>query len=140
MAENMYTGLGIDPKMVEFARLRGYNPDTMTAADWQTLEPDIKAGAVSNPSAFGAGNTSLNPYTDAKGNLSGYGQLQAGLGLGQLGLGLAGFLDARKTAKKQREVMDQQIASNKFALDTAQTRAGDISKQFGAGGLASTYK
>ena len=37
-----------------------------------------------------------------------------GLGIGQLGLGLASYLDNKKTADKQRKIMDQQIKQNNY--------------------------
>lgn len=43
------------------------------------------------------------------------------LGAGQLGLGLMSYLDQSKTASKQRAIMDQQIASNKYNM--AKTKA-----------------
>lgn len=43
------------------------------------------------------------------------------LGAGQLGLGLMSYLDQSKTAKKQRAVLDQQIASNDYSM--AKTKA-----------------
>ena len=44
------------------------------------------------------------------------------LGAGQLGLGVMGYLEDKKTAKLQRELMGQQVASN---ATTAQNRALD---------------
>jgi hypothetical protein len=53
----------------------------------------------------------------------GYGQLA--LGAGQLGLGVLNYLDNEKTAKKNRELVDQQIATNRYVLDkTTKSDAG----------------
>jgi hypothetical protein len=60
-------------------------------------------------------------------------QSKVGLGVGQLGLGVMGYMDQKKTAKKQRELMGQQLESNRFALDTAKGRQSDISRSFGLG-------
>ena len=57
--------------------------------------------------------------------------IQTGLGLGQLGLGLAGYLDNKKTAKLQRENLGTQIASNKDLLETRKKRAANIAATFG---------
>lgn len=40
-----------------------------------------------------------------------------GLGAGQLGLGLAGYFENKKTADKQRELLGQQIESNRAEID-----------------------
>lgn len=53
-----------------------------------------------------------------------------GLGIGQLGLGLAGYLDASKTAKKQRELMSQQIANNADLMANRKARNASIQKYF----------
>lgn len=66
--------------------------------------------------------------------------IKAGMGIGQLGLGIMGYLDAKKTAAKERELMDQKIASNKFLLTQAQGRQADIQKAFGSNGLAASQK
>lgn len=57
---------------------------------------------------------------------------QIGIGVGQLGLGVLGYLENAKTAKLQRENLKTQIASNKDLLATRKKRAADISKAFGA--------
>ena len=62
-----------------------------------------------------------------------------GLGGAQLGLGLASYLDNKKTAKKQRELLGQQIESNKYELEKRKDRAEQIGSQFG-GGLASSVR
>ncbi len=53
------------------------------------------------------------------------------LGAGQLGLGVMSYLENKKTAGKQRQLMDQQISNNAFVLSTAKKRQGDISAAFG---------
>jgi len=47
--------------------------------------------------------------------MQGYGGLA--LGAGQLGLGVLSYLDNEKTAKKNRALVDQQIATNKYVMD-----------------------
>lgn len=72
------------------------------------------------------------------GGLSGGDLLKGAMGVGQLGLGVASFLDQKKTAGKQRELMNQQIGQNKFLLDQARGRQADIGKAFGGSGLAAS--
>ena len=61
--------------------------------------------------------------------MNGYGGVA--LGAGQLGLGVLSYLENSKTADKQRDLMSQQIANNRFALDTAKSRQRDIAGAFG---------
>lgn len=42
--------------------------------------------------------------------------IKGGLGIGKLGLGLAQFIEDRGLAKKQKSLLDQQIAQNKQAM------------------------
>ena len=42
---------------------------------------------------------------------------QIGIGAGQLGLGLAGYFENKKTADKQRKLLEQQIESNRAEID-----------------------
>ena len=53
------------------------------------------------------------------------------MGVGQLGLGLASYLDQSKTAKKQRELMDQQIANNRDIMKNRTGYQADIKSAFG---------
>ena len=52
------------------------------------------------------------------------------LGAGQLGLGIASYFDTKKQNKKSRELMDQQIASNKYSLAATKKFRGDVSNAF----------
>lgn len=54
------------------------------------------------------------------------------LGLGQLGLGVASYFENKKTTGKQRELMDQQLASNQYTLDKNRADSASLSKAFGA--------
>ena len=65
---------------------------------------------------------------------------KGGLALGgaQFGLGLAGFLDQKKTAKLQRDLMSQQLASNTETLANKRADRAHAQKVFsGGGGLTS---
>ena len=56
----------------------------------------------------------LNKSTQQRENTAGMNPAVAGaLGFGQLGLGLAGFLDNKKTSKLQREALRDNIASTR---------------------------
>lgn len=106
-----YGNFGSPADTLKYLQDAGYTEEAANFAKANNLETSTSVGGI--------------------GGLSGADTLQAGLGIGQLGLGIAGFLDNKKTAEKQRQVMDQQIASNQFALNTAKARAGDISRAFG---------
>jgi hypothetical protein len=43
--------------------------------------------------------------------------MQAGLGIGQMGLGLASYLDQSKYLKKQGTLLDQQIGNNTYEMN-----------------------
>ncbi|WP_456451828.1 hypothetical protein [Hydrogenimonas sp.] len=53
------------------------------------------------------------------------------LGGGRLALGLASYLDQSKTAKKQRKLIDQQIANNEFVLNKRKQNSESLAKAFG---------
>ena len=72
-------------------------------------------------------------------NMTGSEALGGAMGLGQLGLGILSYLDQSKTAKKQRQLMGQQIKQNKWLLDEGQKRASEIGRDFGSNkGLAAS--
>lgn len=71
---------------------------------------------------------------DAKGTgwgMEGYGGVA--LGAGQLGLGVMSYLENQKTAGKQRELLDQQIAQNKYVLANAKGHADSVRAGFSGG-------
>ncbi len=76
-----------------------------------------------------------NPIPGSTGGLMGGASLtdigDVTMGLGQLGLGVASYLDTKKTAGKQREIMDQQIAANKYRLAKEQADSASLAKAFG---------
>jgi len=72
--------------------------------------------------------------------ISGMDALKGGLGVGQLGLGVLSYLENKKTADKQRGLMDQQAEQNRFLIDQAKQRQKDISGAFGSGGLAASVR
>lgn len=64
-------------------------------------------------------------------SLGGFDGLKGMMGIGQLGLGFLGYLDNKKTAKLQRNLLGQQIDTNQFLLNQAKGRQEDINKAFG---------
>jgi len=56
-----------------------------------------------------------------------------GLGVGQLGLGLASYLDQSKTAEKQRRLLDQQYANNAYLIANRKAKNDNITSAFGGG-------
>ena len=71
-------------------------------------------------------------YGGTKGSTGLGGAIGAGLGIGQLGLGVMQYLDAEKTNKLNRELMNQQIASNKDTMATRLARRAQIQKDWGS--------
>ena len=55
------------------------------------------------------------------------------LGVGQLGLGAMSYLENSKTADTQRDLMDQQISNNQFALGSAKDFKAALAKNFNKG-------
>lgn len=66
-------------------------------------------------------------------SLGGYEGIQAGLGLGQLGLGALSYFDQKPLLKKQVELLDHNTSQNRFVLDTFKNRQKDIGGAFGSG-------
>ena len=63
--------------------------------------------------------------------LSGTDWANIGLGAGQLGLGVASFLENKSLGKKQKELMNQQIANNADLMQRRKERSANIAKYFG---------
>ena len=70
-------------------------------------------------------------YGGTKGSTGLGGAIGAGLGIGQLGLGVMQYLDAEKTNKLNRELMNQQIVSNKDTYENRLARRAQIQKDWG---------
>ena len=75
--------------------------------------------------------TDLSTKKGTDWGMEGYGGVA--LGAGQLGLGVMSYLENSKTADKQRALMDQQIANNKFALGSAKDFKAALAKNFNQG-------
>lgn len=128
-----FVGLGNDDK-VDFtgiSSLSGVNPyemDQLTFNNWAESNPldASKLGELGyRPTDTNLGNATSGGFSNRN--------IQTGLGVAQLGLGVAGYLDNRKTAKLQRENLGVQIESNRNLLATRKARAKDISRTFGLG-------
>ena len=100
------------------------------------LSPDaMKAWELQNPGAnIHVGDVSTGPDekldTSVDWGMKGYGGVA--LGAGQLGLGVLSYMDQSKTADKNRQIMDQQIANNEFALSSARDYKAALAKHFGS--------
>ena len=98
--------------------------DYIKAGDFTGAED---AGFGGDETAFKLQNAQANKPTDW--GMDGYGGVA--LGAGQLGLGVMSYLENSKTADKQRELMDQQISNNQFALGSAKDFKEAVNKTFG---------
>lgn len=70
--------------------------------------------------AFGGttiGKGLVGQASDWLGNRNNQTLVNAGLGVGQLGLGLASYLQQSDFMKKQGKLLDQQLASNQYEMD-----------------------
>ena len=72
-------------------------------------------GDMGRSGLFGEKNnsTSWSKWFGDKGNQA---MIDAGLGLGKLGLGLASYLSQSDYLKKQGKLLDQQLASNRYEM------------------------
>ena len=82
----------------------------------------------------GSGGKSWSDWFGDKGNQF---MVHTGLGLGQLGLGLASYLQQSDFMKKQGKLLDQQLASNQYEMDRRQGFSRDIRDPNGA--FATSY-
>ena len=105
---------------------------------WDDLPLDTRQSmtdaGMTPDSYFMADDASVKPFLSqdaALSGMSGKDMIGAGLGIGQLGLGIAGYLDNKKTAKLQRQNLGTQIASNKDLLTNRKARRADIGSAFG---------
>ena len=71
------------------------------------------------------------------GNRGAMNAAQVGMGVGQLGLGLASYLQQSDFMKKQGKLLDQQLASNRYEMDRRQGFSRDIGDPNGA--FATSY-
>lgn len=77
----------------------------------QGLSPEqVVGGVVPEKGLFGQ-------TADWLGNRNNQMLVNAGLGVGQLGLGLASYLQQSDFMKKQGKLLDQQLASNQYEMD-----------------------
>lgn len=99
---------------------------------WDSLSrgDDIQSALGVQARSGGRSSVLNGSKTNEWDNALGYGKV--GLGIGQLGLGLAQYFEDKKTAKTQRELMEQQLDTNKWLLDQQKSRQANFSKSFGA--------
>ena len=126
--DNLYTGAqNVGDAVSDFA----FGTDT-TSDQMNKYAMDIYGKPLSELDEKTVTGIKSKLDTQNAGMFSGQQGLSNALGLGQLGLGVMGYLDQKKTAKKQRALLDQQLASNKDIMATRQARAADIKKYFGS--------
>jgi hypothetical protein len=66
--------------------------------------------------------------------------IKGGLGAVQTALGAFDTFNNYKTAKKNRQLKNQQLEQNRLVIDTAKQRGEEIARDFGSGGLAASVK
>lgn len=126
-------GYSIDQAMAlsnpEFANYAGAKGLDLNALSGQNLDSTIagfNAGGVT-----GATNSMSPEYAKYLENQSTQGMIGAGLGIGQLGLGVMSYLDNQKTADAQRKLLGQQYANN--AEEMRHTKASRTAMSQGLG-------
>ena len=77
----------------------------------QGLSPEQVVGGVAPEKGW------FGQASDWLGNRNNQMLVNAGLGVGQLGLGLASYLQQSDFMKKQGKLLDQQLASNQYEMD-----------------------
>ena len=112
------TNLLADQGLMEFAGTQGIDINSLNPQELKSLSESYKG------LGYGLGENNLGNDTDSSlfgmntgewDNAMKAGQL--GIGAGQLGLGIAGYFQNRGLADKQKEVLGQQIESNRAELD-----------------------
>lgn len=96
---DLYKSLGLDR-----------NAELLKNPYAQSLSPtQVVGGATPEKGWF----DQASDWFDKKGNQA---MIGAGLGVGQLGLGLASYLSQSDFMKKQGKLLDQQLASNRYEM------------------------
>lgn len=115
----------------------GYNPIDARAASEEFANSGVNdfnqwakdKGLDYKPGGTLGGESSSEGFMGT--GVSGMDATKIGLGVGQLGLGLASYLDNKKTAEKQRKLLGQQIANNADLISRRKDRSANITKYFG---------
>jgi hypothetical protein len=134
MANGIYDamlGAGADQNFVTWMQNKGIDPTNLTSADMKGLETDWlgSTGGINDQS-----------WAQQNLGLSNMDALRGGLGIANLGLGALSYFDNKKTADKQRKLLEQQAEQNKYVLGQAKQRGKEIAGTFGGGGLAASVK
>ena len=98
-----------------------------TFDDYDAVSQNLVQGGMDQNQAFTLGEMGRSGLFGENNNSSSWGKwfgdkgnqamIGAGLGLGQLGLGLASYLQQSDFMKKQGKLLDQQLASNQYEMD-----------------------
>jgi hypothetical protein len=133
---NALMDMGADAGFVDWIKQQNIDPTNLTSSNFDALKADYGNFLSGTDSSSGGLVGGINETLGT--NMTGSDLLKGTMGIGQLGLGALSYLDQKKTAKKQRGLMDQQMQQNKFLLDQARGRQADIGKSFGGSGLAAS--
>lgn len=107
-----------DQGLMEFAGNQGIDINSLNPQELQGLNESYKGlgyGLVEGNSVNGKDDSLFGLSTGEWDNAMKAGRL--GLGAGQLGLGIAGYFQNKGLADKQKEVLGQQIESNRAEID-----------------------
>jgi len=134
MGENLFSGRGnaLRSALDIGANNNAYDTrwDSLGADDYRGIGDDMQS-VLGVQARNGERSGVLNGFKNNEWDSAlGYGKV--GLGIGQLGLGLAQYFEDKKTAKTQRELMEQQLDTNKWLFDQQKSRQANFSKSFGA--------
>jgi hypothetical protein len=113
------TNLLSDQGLMQFAGNQGIDINKLNPQELQGLSESYKGlgNTLNVDDGLGGQDTSLfGMNTGEWDNAMKAGQL--GMGAGQLGLGIAGYFQNRGLADKQKEVLGQQIESNRAEIDS----------------------
>ena len=114
----------------------GLVPPTLNAADMSTefaastgLNAPVNTGAADYQAHMDALDNKTQTGNETGWGMDGYGGVA--LGVGQLGLGIASFIDNQKTAEAQRDLLKQQISTNASELKHTQDARNALSAGLG---------
>ena len=147
-SQQAFGEVGLDPTKIRFGASNSTpNSDVFQGVYKGTLSSTGQEGWSTDPSAFKAGSVSDVVGGDGKSlNYTGPGEDnsflgmspdqwssamkagQIGFGAGQLGLGILGYFENKGLADKQKQVLGQQIESNRAEIDARKNYRSALEK------------